>query len=255
MTTGQRSEEPVLALADLVRSYLARPNVVACNRALQAVHHELGQVWPTLTAQMKPVLQRWTSSTPSRGYEPWLVRRGVDPTLARIMAGIIIRRGERISKEGPRYPKVISAIRFLAKPGHTRQAITRRVAALLAAWEEKSIIETIFDGAGKTEFEFIRVLEAVAAGRDGQCETLMAIAADIEPHPKGQRGPKISAASAAHEFFLQLPVKEFDPRAYTWDDLTGEFTDPVTQATRREFNDPDFDPRPAHRRLKTQPNR
>jgi hypothetical protein len=39
-------------------------------------------------------------------------------------------------------------------------------------------------------------------------------------------------------------------RAYTWSDEQEIFTDPLTNATRLEFGKPDFDPRPAYRRVR-----
>ena len=37
-------------------------------------------------------------------------------------------------------------------------------------------------------------------------------------------------------------------RGYTWNDCDEDFADPLTQATRQEFDRTDFDPRPARRR-------
>jgi hypothetical protein len=64
------------------------------------------------------------------------------------------------------------------------------------------------------------------------------------------RGPKIGAASAAHEFLLAGFVSFMGPHAYTWSTLEDDFIDAVTEATRLEFDEPEFDPRPAHRRRK-----
>ena len=207
-------------------------------------------------AQIGAVIQRVAESPPSPGYEPFLIERGVDPILARMMAGLAVRSGKRIAHESVRLTAVVRAIRFLANPNRQRRAISRRVDVLLAAWEETSIIETIFyDGRRRDEFEFIRLLKLVAEGQEDAHQPLTEIAASLAPHLPSRRGPKVSAASAAHEFFLEGVVRELEPRAFTWNEVVGKCTDPVTEATRREFGCRHFDPRPAYRRLRARQNR
>jgi hypothetical protein len=74
---------------------------------------------------------------------------------------------------------------------------------------------------------------------------LCAIAATVAPRLSVSRGRKISAASAAHEF-----VSEELGQAYTFSPVLEDFTDELTKATRIEFGDPNFDPRPAVRRAR-----
>ena len=200
--------------------------------------------------QIKAVVQRVAESPPSRGYEPWLIEHGIDPILARMIAALSVRSGNRSAKERVRLPAVLGALRFLAHHRHNRRTIFRRVEVLLAAWEETSIIETIFDDADLNEFEFIQSLKSVVEGHEVAYHRLKEIAACLAPHLPTRRGPKVSAASAAHEFFLENVVMPRKPRAYTWNELEGKCTDPVTEATRREFECGHFDSRPAYRRLK-----
>jgi hypothetical protein len=167
-----------------------------------------------------------------------------------MMARLLVRSGNRSAKESVRLPAVVRAVRFLANPAHKGRAISRRVDVLLAAWEETSIIETIFADAGLDEFEFIRSLKSVAEGHEFAYQRLTEIAASVAPHLSIRRGLKVSAASAAHEFFLEYAVMPLEPRSYSWNELKGTFTDPVTEATRLEFGRRHFDPRPAYRRLK-----
>jgi hypothetical protein len=63
------------------------------------------------------------------------------------------------------------------------------------------------------------------------------------------RGPKLTHASAAHEYFLESQ-SIFGDGAFTWSPEEEDFTDRLTQATREEFVDPDFNPVPARRRLR-----
>jgi hypothetical protein len=169
-----------------------------------------------------------------------------------MMARLLVRSGKRCANESVRLPAVVGAIRFLAKPGRGRRAILRKAKVLLAAWEETSIIETIFDDASLTESsEFIGLLRSVVEGREVVWRRITEIAAAVAPHLSVPRGLKVSKASAAHEFFLESVVGPIEPRAYTWNEIVGKCTDPATEATRREFANSNFDPRPAYRRLKS----
>jgi hypothetical protein len=197
------------------------------------------------------IVRRVQETPPSPGYESWLVAHGVHPLFGRTLAGLTVRSGNRVAKDRARLPTVASAIKFLASPGHHHGSISRRVAVLLAAWKETSVVETIFDTAGLDVFEFVRLLESYSAGNETEYPRLREIAASLAPHLPVRRGPKISAASAAHEFFLKNVVAELETRhAYTWDAYQGKCTDSATEATRREFSRPSFDPRPAYRRSK-----
>ena len=135
-------------------------------------------------------------------------------------------------------------------PGRRRRAILRRAEVLLAASEETSIIETIFDEAGLIELEFIGLLKSVVEGREVAWRRITEIAATIAPRLSIPRGPKISAASATHEVFLETVAELLAPRAYTRDPISEIYTDRWTAATRQEFRDPDFNPQAAHLRAK-----
>ena len=135
---------------------------------------------------------------------------------------------------------VADAIRFLAQSGRTKRAISRRAVVLL-----ESKLVGIFDDVDVNAFEFVESLEAVVRGDHTACQRVREMAAVLAPHLSVRRGRKVSAASSAHELLLSL-VSE----SYTWDDLLGDYSDPQTGATRLAFGDPDFDPRPAHRRRK-----
>jgi hypothetical protein len=179
-----------------------------------------------------------------------LIERGVNPILARAMAKIIVRQRNRIERENKRLPDVIEAIRFLANHHRNRPAINRRVNVLLAASMETSAVETVFVNAGLHEGEFIQLLKSAAEGHEIGYRKLSEIAASLVPHLPNRRGPKVGAESAAHEFFLEHAVKLLGPSSFTWNPVEGKCTDPVTEATRREFGLTKFDPRPACRRLK-----
>jgi hypothetical protein len=249
-TAAAVKEANIPTFIDLLPKILAHPGVVERMRSSQTPGDELLRLAVGFLAQVGIAIQ-WVRQSPSSpGYEPWLTKHSVDPVFARAMALMVVRRGNRVADESKRLSAVVSAIRFLAKPGRHRRAIPNRVGVLLAAWEETSVIEEMFSDAGLDESELVLLLKSAAQGNDCAYSRLTEVAASLLPHLPIRRGPKISAASAAHEFFLEEVVLPRGPHAYTWSPNEEKCTDPLTQATRQEFGCPDFDPRPAYRRLK-----
>lgn len=234
-------------LENQLRLHLERSDVREQLKPLQAICDKLYRAGLAVAEAFKRIAE----SAPSSGYEPWLVEHGYDPVLARGMAHLIAHQGNRCARDSARLSLVVHAVRFLAEPRRNKPARNRRVTLLLAAWQETSVIETIFEKAGLDDFEFIRSLESAANGNEDAYRHVTKIAAELAPHLSMSRGPKISAASVAHESFLEEAVNRIRPRRYTYNIVEEDFTDPVTAATRREFNDNDFDPQSAVRRLKT----
>jgi hypothetical protein len=128
--------------------------------------------------------------------------------------------------------------------------MARKAEVLLAAWEETSIIETIFDSASLSASDFIELLKSAVEGREVEPRRITEIAATIAPGLSIPRGPKISAASAAHEVLLEELGSVTGTRGFTWNFYRQDYSDPLTQETRREFREPDFAPQAARRRVK-----
>jgi hypothetical protein len=238
-------EVDIPTLYDHMEAYLQRPDVLEqLKSSSEPLNPFIGFV-----AMIGLAITKVAELPPSPGYEPLLIRYGVDPVVARGLARIAIRRGRRRAAESGWRRYVFDALRFLAEP-RQRGAILRRAQLLLQAWDKTSIIETVFDEIGLSETEFIGLLKALVEGRVVDCRRITEIAAQLAPHSSPGRGPKIREASAAHEFFLAAIERITGAHAYTWNAVEGNFTDPATKATRMEFNEADFDPRPAHRRRK-----
>jgi hypothetical protein len=196
------------------------------------------------------IFHRTMELPPSKGYEPFLLANGYNEISARGMAHLARRSGKRQASEAKRIRPVYDAIRFLAKT-RRKGAILYRAKLLLAASNETSIIETIFDQIGLHEAEFIGLLEAIVGKNAGDHERLTEIAAQVAPHLALPRGPKVSQPSASHAFVVDGGVKlENRRRPHSRKDRTAENCDTLTEATRTEFNQPNFDSRPAKRRLK-----
>jgi len=203
-----------------------------------------------LIAALAVIFHRTMQLPPSKGYEPLFLANGYNEISARGIAHVARRSGKRQANESKRIRPVYDAIRFLAKP-RRKGAILSRAELLLAAWQETSIIETLFDRIGLQETEFIGLLEAIVDQKGENCVRLMEIAAGVTPHLALPRGPKVSQPSASHAFLIDAGVKLTSRRAsHSRKDRTADNCDALTEATRREFNQPNFDSRPAKRRLK-----
>jgi hypothetical protein len=198
-------EADIPTLEDHLRTYLQRPDVLEQLKALE----EALRPFIDFFAIPGVVIMKMTELPPSRGYEPLLIQYGVNHIASRAMARIVIRHGERRAAESGWHRQVFDAIRFLAERDRQRHAIFRQAQLLLAAWKETSIIETAFDDIGLDETEFIGLLTALVEGRVVDCRRITEIAACVAPRLSLGRGPKISASSAAHEFFLAVlvPIK------------------------------------------------
>lgn len=198
----------------------------------------------------RAIAERAEENFPSKAYGTYLEAQGFAPFLARGLGSLTISLGTREADEARRVAPVVEAIRFLSRGDRQKRAILSRAKLVLAASQETSIVDDLFSKAGSDRFEFLRLLQTLVDGGAAERERIKAIAAAIAPSLPEARGRKISAASAAHELFLQSNAYFGFPAGYTWSDIEGECRDQRTKATRLEFDDPDFDPRSARRRIK-----
>jgi hypothetical protein len=114
----------------------------------------------------------------------------------------------------------------------------------------------LFSEAAQSETEFIKLLEAVVQGKTADVGRLVGICAAIAPSLSLGRGPKVCAPSAAHEFILESGIKLNKKRVpYARRDRAARNDDALTEATRVEFDVPDFDSRPSRRRRQRSVNR
>jgi hypothetical protein len=188
---------------------------------------------------------------PSPGYEPLLVQMGLDQFAARGLAKFAVRRARKRAEHSKLYRQIFKDIRFLAKGPRQRAALIRCARRLHDSWEATPILGDILFQANVDEFEFMRLLKLAAAGHDVNFNRTTKVAAEIASQLSIKRGPKIRPASVAHEFFLKGNIGiELGPWPKPQQDRAAEYVDALTAATRKEFNFPDFDSRPAQRRLR-----
>ena len=244
--------------ADLVVAEFARSEVVERPKPWGELFVEFQKTMGDTVQKMmggmvqmaRAIAERAEENFPSKAYRPYLEARGFAPFLARGLGSLTISLGTRQANEARRVAPVVEAIRFLAQGNRQRRAILSRAKVVLAASEDTSIVDELFRNAGFNKGEFLRLLQTLVDGGAIDREPIRTIAAAIVPSLPRARGRKISAASAAHELFLETNAYFGFPAGYTWSDIEGECLDQRTKATRLEFDDPDFDPRSARRRVK-----
>jgi hypothetical protein len=166
-----------------------------------------------------------------------------------VKAQLTVNQGRKTADESRRCREVVAAIRFLAKPNRSRWAVNRKIAFLLAASRETRIIRAIFTEAGLSDHILVNLLPSAAQGNEMAIERILETARVAAPRIRIRRGPKVTAASAAHELFLEKQGIR-GASAYSYSDLEKDFVDEATQATRLEFPGDPFGPQPASRRLK-----
>ena len=232
---------------DLFQEHFFPPGSGA-ERDLAEATSKVLQVYSRLQSMAGAVMQRIADLPASEGYEPFFVSRGSNRFIARAMAALVRGHGKRCASEARGLPSVVKSIRFLSKGGRSQKPFIRNANIVLAAWNQTTIVEGIFDRAGLDVFDFVRELEAALTGDRAAADRIAQISKALLPHLSIPRGPKISAESAAHEFLKRCNGLRDDKSSYSWNEGRGEFTDAATKATQREFKNSRFDPRPARRR-------
>jgi hypothetical protein len=185
-----------------------------------------------------------------RGYVKFLTSLGYDRNWAGLLAAWVVATGRRKAQAAEIQLKVVEAVRFIAKPGRRREPFLCQTRIILSAFEDTDLLEGLFEGAPLRECKFIEHLRLAVEGDRSARQSATTIAAAIKHRASVRRGPKVSPASAAHEYLLET-LHIIGSGAYTWSDIESGFTDQMTQATAEEFDEPGFDPRPAYRRVRT----
>jgi hypothetical protein len=187
---------------------------------------------------------------PSPGYEPLLMKMGWNQFAARGLAKFVVRRAKQRAKESKLYRQATKDIRILAKGPRQQAALIRCAQRLRDLWKAAPFVGELLYNANVDDFEFMRLLKLAAEGHRNEFNRVTEIAAKVAQQLSIKRGPKISAASAAHETFLK---DEFGLGLGPWpkpqQGRAAEYVDALTAATREEFKISGFDPRPAQRRL------
>jgi hypothetical protein len=185
-----------------------------------------------------------------KGYGKFLETLGYDRNRAGMMAAMILEEGRVRAATAKRNAEFAQALRRLANSRLETEAFLANAKVALEAMSGTVLTRGLFDGLPRFDgLVFIRALKFCLAGDLSDRPDVCRIAKAIWRRVAVSRGPKLTHASAAHEYFLESQ-SIFRTVAFTWSPYSEDFTDRLTQATREEFDDPDFNPVPSRRRLR-----
>jgi hypothetical protein len=236
--------------ADHLMAELSRSGFLERWKPFGELSKEFQKIPEGMFLMASAIAKRAEEDFPSKAYGPYFETQGFAPFLARGLGSLTISIGKRQAYEAKRVAPVVEAIQFLAQSDRQRRAILPRARVVLVTSDETSIVDDLFENANSNKGEFLSILQTLVDGGAIDRERIKTIAIAIAPSLPCALGRKISAASAAHELFLEANASLGLPAGYTWSDTEGEFLDERTKATRKEFDDPNFDPRSAYRRIK-----
>jgi hypothetical protein len=223
-------------------------NLIRNLNTLDSATRGIVETFLTLVMLVGYGIKRVAGLPPSVGYEPWLMENGFGPVAARGLSHIVTASVRRQAKDLQWMGPVVGAIRLLAKPRQNLDAANSAITLLLNAAKLTTVFETICKEDVDREREFICLLES--AIQNGPSRRLTEMAASLTRTSVLPRGPKTKASSIAHELVLRQGLAADGSTAYTYNEIEGDFTDTLTEATRREFNEPHFKPRAARNRIR-----
>lgn len=182
------------------------------------------------------------------GYAKFLMALGFDPNWAGMLAAKIVEEGRARAATSVMQTDFARALRRLGNARLKEEPFLFNCRLVLEAMNRTELISGLFDELPLFEgVVFIRELRLCVAGDLSTRVEVARIARAIWRRVPVSRGPKLSVASAAHEYFLESQ-SILNSAAFTWSPGTEDFTDRLTRATREEFEDPDFSPVSARRR-------
>jgi hypothetical protein len=184
------------------------------------------------------------------GYAKFFVELGYDRNWAGLLAAKAVEVGRvRVAtrKKGLEFAQ---ALRRLANPRLEKEIFLTNAKVVLEAMTGTQLTRGLLDELPALEaLSFVPALHSCLTGDLSDRSEIGRIAKAIYRRVAVSRGPKLTLASAAHESFLESQ-SIFGSVAFTWSDGHGDYTDRLTQATREEFDNPDFSPKSARKRLR-----
>src|SRR5215203_4799573 len=189
-------------------------------------------------------------------YEPLLIEMGYAPVAAQILSLWILTNGRRWAKDlDVSRRKLGSALRQLVKAADLSPLVRARRAAvllpLLDDWTRRWVETAIADGGVPLSFEQFRDLVREAA--EGQPSArLCEIAMQIFRHVPKARGASLKVPTVTHALLLMIADDAGHPAAYTYCPYEEDWVDRMTEATRRQLQQPRSSPIGARRLLKSQ---
>jgi hypothetical protein len=122
---------PSMTVGEVVETWFPERDVMAdLERAAAWIRQcldELATRLPPLVKSACEAVETLERMPPAPGYEPLLVARGQHPLVARMMSYALIKFSALEASKGRMERQAVDAIRFLAKPGRRKRAVSRRV--------------------------------------------------------------------------------------------------------------------------------
>lgn len=235
-----------MTLAEALKPHIER----AMPGALALIAEARGTMDRALREQAERVCTYVDSLPASPGYEPLLKCYEVDPILARAISYLNVKVAKRTARDLADEQCAINAIRSLQNPRAKQKTRKRAVETLDRVQRETSVLAKV---ARKRQIDLSELVAVARANaRSARWDpSIHQLAAKVAPSLRGKPGPRPTAASIAHEQFLETLAGIGAPTTYTSNPITDKCTDERTNATRLEFGLEAFDPRPAWRRRRT----
>jgi hypothetical protein len=192
----------------------------------------------------------------SKSYEPLLTSAVKSSLAARGMAFIITKVGRRIAQESKELPGVANALRAIARDKCRDSTVMKKAVYLHGVINRTTVIDTLFAERNLENpyWAFVKALRPAVSGNKLAIEELKRVATLLASTLRYSRGPKLSAASVAHELLQETLAHFGAPAGYTRNPYARRFSDPASIATGQEFGIHNFDPQAAHRRRRRGPS-
>lgn len=151
-----------------------------------------------------------------KGYAKFLAELGYDRNWAGMLAAMIVEEGRVRVATSQKKTEFAHALRRLANPRLDKEAFLANAKVVLDAMSGTHLTRGLFKGLPPfEELSFIRALRFCVAGDMSERADACRIAAAIRCRVTISRGPKLTHASAAHQYFLETQ-SIFRPAAFTW---------------------------------------
>ena len=193
------------------------------------------------------------STRPAECYEAILIEKGCDPFAAKAAVHVILNIGFRWVF--PEHEAARALGRVLRKLKVSKQgslANSRRARELLGQTSSALGKKVLSDAIAKSRLkmgidEIIQIAEAAANRADEAMKELQGIAGILSQYVLDPRGRPISRTTSFHAYLLLLLHHLGKPSLYSRGNgiETTDYFDSATRATRKAWNQPNFDPRGA----------
>src|SRR5215207_8192666 len=239
----------------------ARSAIAAAGKQVVTFADQLRPVLATLLKRLMPLARNREAvfqAPRAASYEPLLIQMGYAPVAAQILSLWILTNGGRWAKDlDVSRRKLASALREIVKAADLSPLVMQRRAAdllpLLDHWTRPGLETAIADGGVPLSFEEFRdLVQEAAEGQPSACGRLCEIAPQIFRHVPKARGASLKAPTVRHALLLMIADDAGHPAAYTYCPYEEDWVDRMTEATRRQLQQPRFSPIGARRLLKGQ---